>query len=212
MEERRILDLLVIRYPVLSSAKEEILIAFELLCNCYENKGKLLICGNGGSASDAEHIVGELMKNFSKDRNLDAKIKTDLIAVSYELGCQLANALQPALPAIALTSHTALNTAFMNDVNPELIFAQQVLGYGNPGDILLGISTSGNAKNVLYAFVTARALGMKTLGLTGKTGGRFNEYCDIVIHVPASVTHEIQELHLPVYHALCQMLEEYFWK
>jgi len=206
-----VLERLIFRYPLLSSSKEEIEKAYEILCECYESKNKLLICGNGGSASDSEHIVGELMKSFSKKRCLKQMIKDRLNETSPELGSQLAEFLQPALPAIALTNHTALNTAFSNDVDPFLIFAQQVLGYGNKGDVLMGISTSGNAKNVLNAMVTAKALGLKTIGLTGKTGGGFNNYCDIVIHVDATTTPEIQELHLPVYHALCQMLEEHFF-
>jgi D-sedoheptulose 7-phosphate isomerase len=211
MEPGSILDNMIKRYPILSSSRAEIHQAFNLLRDTYNRKGKLLICGNGGSAADAEHIVGELMKSFSKVRKLGEKVKNDLVTVSTETGAYLADHLQPGLPAIALTCHSALITAFSNDVDADLIFAQQVLGYGNPGDMLLGISTSGNAKNVLYAMVTAKALGIQTIGLSGKTGGQFNTVCDVVIHVNASSTPEIQELHLPVYHALCQMLEEYFF-
>ncbi len=211
MEPGSILENLIKRYPILSSSRAEIHQAFNLLRDTYNRKGKLLICGNGGSAADAEHIVGELMKSFSKVRKLGEKVKNDLITVSPETGAYLADHLQPGLPAIALTCHSALITAFSNDVDADLIFAQQVLVYGNPGDVLLGISTSGNAKNVLYAMVTAKALGISTIGLSGKTGGQFSSVCDVVIHVNASSTPEIQELHLPVYHALCQMLEEYFF-
>jgi D-sedoheptulose 7-phosphate isomerase len=206
-----ILERLIIRYPVLCESKNEIEQVFTLLCHSFENGGKLLVCGNGGSASDSEHIVGELMKSFSKKRSMPQPIKDSLKAASPDLGSYLAESLQPALPAIALTNHAALTTAFSNDVDPTLIFAQQVLGYGKKEDVFLGISTSGNANNVLNAFVTAKALGMKTIGLTGKTGGRFIGLCDALIRVDATSTPEVQELHLPVYHALCQMLEEYFF-
>jgi D-sedoheptulose 7-phosphate isomerase len=211
MDPYSILDKLIKRYPILSSSQKEISGAFNLLRDSYDKNGKLLICGNGGSASDAEHIVGELMKSFSKERKLSEEVRNNLIAVSSEKGEYLADHLQPGLPAIALTCHSALITAFSNDVDPDLVFAQQVLGYGTPGDVLMGISTSGNAKNVLNALLTAKALGISTIGLSGKTGGKFNDVCDIVIHVDATIIPEIQELHLPVYHTLCQMLEEYYF-
>ena len=186
-----ILERLCVRYPVLNATKGDIKQTFEILCECFENGGKLLICGNGGSASDSEHIVGELMKSFSKSRLLPQYIIDELITTSPGLGSYLSKKLQPALPAIALTNHAALTTAFSNDVDPVLIFAQQVMGYGKKGDVLMGISTSGSAKNVLYAFVTANALGLKTIGMTGRTGGSFNELCDVAIRVEAQVTHEI---------------------
>ena len=182
-----------------------------MLCYCFENRHKLLICGNGGSASDSEHIVGELMKSFAYHRTLSDDIKTKLIAAFADKGAYLAEKLQPALPAISLTCHSALNTAFANDVDPNLVFAQQVMGYGAKGDVLLGISTSGNAENVINAMVTARALGLRTIGLTGKSGGKLKEYCEVAIRVDGSETAEIQELHLPVYHALCKMLELKFF-
>lgn len=207
----KILDTLIVRYPLLETSRKEIASAFELLRQSYQQGGKLLLCGNGGSAADAEHIVGELMKSFSKERKLDESIKNSLVASSQKFGPRLAQNLQPGLPAISLTCHSALNTAFANDVDPELIFAQQVLGYGKKGDVLMGISTSGNSKNVLNAMVTARSLGLSVLGLSGRNGGGFNDFCDIVIHVDAEVTPEVQELHLPVYHALCEMLEHYFF-
>ena len=200
------------RYPALISCQMDIERAFGLMCECYQNKHKLLVCGNGGSASDAEHIVGELMKSFAHIRVLPDSIKDKLKAVSPDRGSYLASKLQPALTAISLTCHSSLNTAFSNDVDPHLIFAQQVIGYGLEGDILMGISTSGNAENVINALITARAKGLKTIGLTGETGGRLKEYCDVVIRVKGKETYEIQELHLPVYHALCQMLEIYFFK
>jgi D-sedoheptulose 7-phosphate isomerase len=200
------------RYPSLVSCRAEIEKAFEVLCECFRGKHKLLVCGNGGSASDAEHIVGELMKSFTRIRSLPDSIKDKLKAVSPDRGSYLASKLQPALTALSLTCHTALNTAFSNDVDPHLIFAQQVIGYGTEGDILMGISTSGNAENVIHALITARAKGLKTIGLTGESGGRLKEYCDVVISVKGKEIFEIQELHLPVYHALCQMLEIYFFK
>ncbi len=182
------------------------------MCECYQNRHKLLVCGNGGSASDAEHIVGELMKSFTQTRILAESVKTRLKAVSPDRGAYIAAKLQPALPAISLVSNISLNTAFSNDVDPHLIFAQQVLGYGREGDILMGISTSGNAENVINALITAKATGLKTIGLTGESGGKMSGYCDVVIRVKGIETFQIQELHLPVYHALCEMLEIYFFK
>jgi D-sedoheptulose 7-phosphate isomerase len=211
MTHKLILDKLITRYPVLAESLPDIENAYKLLENCYLQKKKLLICGNGGSASDAEHIVGELMKSFSLHRKLPELTKISLVKTSQERGSYLAEKLQPALRAIALTSHTALNTAFANDVDANLVFAQQVIGYGEKDDILLAISTSGNAENVNNALVTAKALGLKTIGLTGKSGGKLKENCDIVIGVNAHTTPEIQELHLPVYHALCLMLELHFF-
>lgn len=202
---------LIQRHPLLASSLDEITSAFELLTQCFEAGGKLLICGNGGSAADAEHMVGELMKGFSKKRTLAEPVRSRLISVSDEFGTNLADKLQTALPAIALTCQSSLITAISNDMDPDLIFAQQVIGYGMPGDILFALSTSGTSLNVLNAIVTAKAAGLKTIGMTGRDGGKFNQYCDLVIHVNATATHEVQELHVPVYHALCGMLEEYFF-
>jgi len=207
----QILENTLIRHPKLSSSLPDIRAAFDMLCDCYSNQHKLLICGNGGSASDSEHIVGELMKNFAFDRTLSGELKEKLKTASSQLGPRLADKLQPTLRAISLTSHSALNTAFANDVDPEMIFAQQVIGYGDKGDILMGISTSGNSANVVNAVVAAKALGLLTLGLTGRTGGKLMEYCDVVICVEGNDTAEIQELHLPAYHALCKMLELHFF-
>jgi D-sedoheptulose 7-phosphate isomerase len=204
--------ILLERYPSLSSSQTGIEKAFELLRECYKNKHKLLVCGNGGSAADAEHIVGELMKTFAQTRVLPDYIKDNLKTVSPDRGPYIASKLQPALTAISLTSHTSLNTAFSNDVDPHLIFAQQVIGYGLEGDVIMGISTSGKAENVINALITARAIGLKTIGLTGEAGGRLQEFCDVVIRVKGTETFEIQELHLPVYHALCQMLEIFFFR
>ncbi len=212
LEPNNILENTLERYPQLSSSLTDIKKAFELLCECFDNKNKLLVCGSGGSAADSDHIVGELMKSFACQRKLPEHIKRNLlITATNDIGSHLAEKLQPALRAISLTSHTALNTAFSNDVDPKLTFAQQVLGYGDKNDVLLGISTSGNSDYVINALVTAKALDLKTIGLTGRTGGKMREFCDINIRVEGSNTAEIQELHLPVYHALCLMLELHFF-
>ena len=205
------LDTLLTRYPQLDPCRESITRAYLYICSVFENGGKLLIVGNGGSAADAEHIVGELMKGFKNPRKLSAEQAGKLKAVDAELGKVLAENLQGALPAIALDGHPGLTTAYMNDCEPLLCFAQQVNGFGKKGDVLLGISTSGNSKNVLYAAVVARARGMKVIGLTGQKENKLQHYADVCIHVPQTETYKIQELHLPVYHALCLMLESRFY-
>ena len=204
-------ETLIKRYPDLQQIEKKILDSFFLLKECYENGGKLLIAGNGGSAADAEHIVGELMKGFKLSRKPKTDFAKKLIGENEELGTILAQNLQGALPAIALDGHLALSTAYMNDCEPLLCFAQQVNGYGKSGDIFLGISTSGNSKNVLYAAITARARGMKVVGLTGAKHNKLEQISDVCIRVPADETYMIQELHLPVYHCLCLMLEEEFF-
>ena len=205
------LEELMERYPVLAPVKGEIQAAYEILAASYEHGGKLLVAGNGGSCADAEHIVGELMKGFVKKRALPGDLQEKLKAEGGAKGEELAASLQSGLPAIALTGHAGLATAFLNDVNGEMIYAQQVCGYGKEGDVLLGISTSGNAKNIEYACITARAKGMKVIGLTGKNGGCLKGQSDVAIVVPEQETFKIQELHLPIYHALCLMLEERFF-
>lgn len=205
------IDILIERYPQLGSCKEDIRGAYEILETAYANGRKLLVCGNGGSASDSEHIVGELMKEFRLKRKVYSDQAASLKAIDPELGQVLAESLQGALPAISLTGHSSLQTAFMNDAEPELVFAQQVNGYGKPGDVLLGISTSGNSKNVLYAAVNAKAKGLKVIGLTGEKENKLMKYADVCIRVPKTETYEIQELHLPVYHCLCLMLEQKFF-
>lgn len=202
---------LVNRYPVLNSVKDEIVEAYFLLVESYKNEGKLLIAGNGGSAADAEHIVGELMKGFKLPRKLNENFTDKLISENEELGTVLAESLQGALPAIALDGHPALSTAYMNDCEPLLCFAQQVNGYGKAGDVFLGISTSGNSKNILYAATTAHAKGMKVIGLTGAKDSKLTQMSDVCIKVPQTETYMIQELHLPVYHCLCLMLEDEFF-
>lgn len=211
MEPMNYLEELLTRYPVLTSVKDDIKEAYEILENCYKNGGKLLIAGNGGSCADAEHIVGELMKGFVKPRAVSVEFAEKLTGADPVRGKELADKLQGGLPAIALTGHPGLSTAYLNDVDGNLIYAQQTYGYGKEGDVLLGISTSGNSKNIMYAMTAAKAMGMKTIGLTGRDGGELKETADVSIVVPEKETFKIQELHLPVYHALCLMLEERFF-
>lgn len=205
------MTLLIQRYPMLESIKKDIILAYHLMESCYSRGGKILIAGNGGSAADAEHIVGELMKGFKLPRKLPPVLQEKLISEDMELGHVLAENLQGALPAIALDGHLALSTAYMNDCNPLLCFAQQVNGYGNPGDVFWGISTSGNSKNILYAATTARAKGLKVVGLTGAKDSQLSALSNVCIKVPGTETYKIQELHLPVYHCLCLMLEDHFF-
>ena len=205
------LELLLQRYPILAGQRDEIAGAYQIIAASYEAGGKLLIAGNGGSAADAEHIVGELMKGFKKTRRLDEALAERLLRESPELGPDLVQHLQKALPAIAMDGHPALTTAYANDCAPLMCFAQQVNGYGRAGDVLLVISTSGKSKNILYAAVTARALGMKVVGLTGGADSPLLPLCDVCIRVPLQETYQIQELHLPIYHCLCLMLEEHFF-
>lgn len=207
----RHIDLLVERYPSLESAKNDIVAAYLLLEESYNNGGKLLVAGNGGSAADAEHIVGELMKGFKLPRKPEADFAEKLVEENQELGSVLAENLQGALPAIALDGHPALSTAYMNDCEPLLCFAQQVNGYGKSGDVFLGISTSGNSKNVLFAATTAHAKGMKVIGLTGAKDSKLKDMSDVCIKAPQTETYMIQELHLPIYHCLCLMLEDRFF-
>ena len=205
------IDLLILRYPLLIVAKDCIVEAYQILEESYTNDGKLLVAGNGGSAADAEHIVGELMKGFVNPRKLEAEYSDALITVNKELGRVLSENLQGALPAIALDGHLALTTAYLNDCEPLLCFAQQVNGYGRKSDVFLGISTSGNSRNILYAATVAKAKGMKVIGLTGEKDSKLSEISDTCIQVPETETYKIQELHLPVYHCLCLMLEDTFF-
>lgn len=205
------LNELVTRYPALEDRKDVIYSAAQKLIECFKNGGKLLICGNGGSCADGEHIVGELMKGFLEKRPISDEKKAEMKANSPDIPDSYLNSLQLALPAIALPSLTALNSAFCNDVDPELIYAQPLMGLGRPGDILLGISTSGNSKNVYAAALTAKALGLTVIGLTGALGGKLADIADICIKVPETETFKIQELHLPVYHYLCAAVESEFY-
>lgn len=207
------IDLLCERYPALKIVEDDIARAYQILEDSYKNGGKLLVAGNGGSAADAEHIVGELMKGFKLPRKPQSDFADKLIQTNTELGAVLAENLQGALPAIALDGHPALSTAYMNDCEPLLCFAQQVNGYGKTGDVFLAISTSGNSKKVLYAATTAHAKGMKVIGLTGAKSSKLEQMSDVCIKVPQIETYMIQEFHLPVYHCLCLMLEdEFFWE
>jgi len=202
---------LIDRIPALLACADDLQKAFDLLVTCYTNSGKLLVAGNGGSAADAEHIVGELMKEFKLKREVYAEQSERLKQIDPIMGAVLADHLQGALPAISLVGQTSLTTAYMNDSVPVLLFAQQVNGYGCPNDVFWGISTSGNSQNVLYAAIVAKANGMKVLGLTGQKDSKLAQLADVCIRVPETETYQIQELHLPVYHCLCMMLEEYFF-
>lgn len=205
------IDLLIERYLVLADIKDSLIDAYLLMEECYSNDGKLLIAGNGGSASDSEHIAGELMKSFKLERRISDELKEKLIAIDSVRGEQLAKNLQQPLMAIPLVAHEALSTAYINDVDGYGVFAQQMLGFGRPGDVFLAISTSGNSKNVMNATVVARALGVKIIGLTGEKGGELAELADVIVKAPSSETYMIQELHLPIYHCWCLMLEERFF-
>lgn len=204
-------DLLITRYPALSGIKESIIDAYREMEKAYLNKNKLLIAGNGGSAADCEHIAGELMKGFKLKRPLSDDEKAKLCSVDSELGEQIYQKLQGALPCISLVNHSALNTAYLNDVDGLFCFAQQVNGYACSGDVFLGISTSGNSKNVVYAAITAKAKGAVTVALTGERGGKLAEICDVCVRVPEEETYMIQEYCLPIYHCWCLMLEEKFF-
>ena len=188
------------RYPILENCADDIQAAVDVITEMYERENKLLLCGNGGSCADCEHISGEFLKGFLKKRPYE---KGEL-----DLEDEILSKLQKGISAIPLTSLTASLSAFNNDVDPNLNYAQLVQALGNLGDVFLGISTSGNAKNVAFAAKTAKAKGLFTIGLTGEKGGLLNEICDICIKVPENETYKIQELHLPVYHAICAQVEE----
>lgn len=199
------------RYPDLAPCIDEIQAALAMLESSYRQGGKLLICGNGGSAADSEHIACELMKSFCLPRPIQVNMRHALIETFGKDGEYLAANLQGALPTLPLVSQSALNTATANDVAGDMIFAQQVYGYGKPSDVLLAISTSGHSRNVVYALQVARVLGLQCIGLSGHTDKPFSRLCHVVIRVPAYQTFAIQELHLPIYHALCAALEEIFF-
>jgi D-sedoheptulose 7-phosphate isomerase len=205
------IDLLVERYPKLDVCRQSIEDAYIMLRDCYEHGGKLLVAGNGGSAADSEHIAGELMKRFEKPRPVPEEFAKKLKEVDPVLGAALAKNLEQSLMAIPLVAHEALTTAYINDVDGLGVFAQQLYGFGRPGDVFLGISTSGNSKNVLNATVVARAEGIKVIGLTGAKGGKLAEVSDVAIKAPETETYKVQECHLPIYHCLCLMLEDHFF-
>jgi phosphoheptose isomerase len=210
-EVKVILNQLFENFPQLEDCRESITRAFYLLQQCYSNQGKTLVCGNGGSAADAEHIVGELMKGFLLKRE-PTKMDEERLKTAFpkEYHYFTAN-LQRALPAISLVSQSSLATAFSNDVSPEMLFAQQVYGYGRAGDVLIGLSASGNSKNVVNAIKIAKSFEIHTIGFTGENGGLMKNFCDVIITVPARETFKVQEYHLPVYHALCAMIEKEFF-
>lgn len=199
------------RYPVLAGILPEVTAAIEMLCARFSAEGQLLLCGNGGSAADCTHIAGELAKGFLSKRALPAEDIQRLRKTGFPDASELSEKLQRGVRALSLTTPDALNTAFANDVDADLIFAQQVYVYGRPGDVLMGLSTSGNSRNVIAALKVAKAFGLRTVGLTGSTGGAMASLCDVCIKAPAEKTHEIQELHLPVYHAICAAVEAELW-
>lgn len=205
------IGLLIERYPVLDVCQDDIIAAFEILEECYVSDHKLLIAGNGGSAADAEHIAGELMKRFRVPRPVAPAFAEKLKAIDPVRGENLAKNLECGLMAIPLVAHEALTTAYINDVDGLGVFAQQLFGFGRPDDVFLGISTSGNAQNVIAATVVARALGIKVIGLTGADGGELARVADVAVRVPETETYKIQELHLPIYHTWCMMLEDRFF-
>ncbi len=205
------IELLIKRYPILQNIEEDIIDAYLMMEECYKNGGKLLIAGNGGSAADSEHIAGELMKRFKIQRPVSSEMAEELIKIDPERGSKLAENLECSLMAIPLVAHEALTTAYINDVDGQGVFAQQLFGFGRKGDVFLGISTSGNSKNIMNATVVARALGIKVIGLTGETGGELSQVADVVVRVPQKETYMIQELHLPIYHCWCLMLEDKFF-
>jgi D-sedoheptulose 7-phosphate isomerase len=207
-----ILQELVSRHPQLLAVEEEIRRAAECLITCYQQGLKVLVCGNGGSCSDSDHIVGELMKGFEQKRPLGDSLKKKLSNIDVERGKYLSEKLQQCLPAISLTVHNALITAVANDTDFNLVFAQQVVGYGNRGDVLIAISSSGNSQNVVDAIITAKAKEMVVIGITGETGGKMKSFCDVLINVPERRTTYVQELHLPIFHTICLMLENFFFQ
>lgn len=205
-----ILDDLFVRYRQLTPIKLKIYECTELMIQAYNSGHKMLICGNGGSAADALHMVGELMKGFVCCRTISDEMKEKILENSENAGYINKN-LQGTLPAIALVGSAALDSAYANDRAPDLVFAQQILGLGHCDDVFLGISTSGRSRNVIYAAEVAKAKGLKVIALTGKDGGVFGNKCDCLINVPETETYKIQELHLPVYHTICLALENEFF-
>jgi D-sedoheptulose 7-phosphate isomerase len=205
------IDLLIERYPALNVCRQSIIDAYQIMEDCYARDGKLLIAGNGGSAADSEHIAGELMKRFKTPRPVPEEFAERLKEVDPVRGDNLAKNLERGLMAIPLVAHEAMTTAYINDVDGQGVFAQQLYGFGRAGDVFLGISTSGNSKNVMSATVVARALGIKVIGLTGAKGGELAKVADVAVMVPQTETYMIQELHLPVYHCWCLMLEDHFF-
>lgn len=213
MEKRKkiYIEELVKRYPMLENVRNEIIAGYQIMEETYENGGKLLVAGNGGSAADSEHIVGELMKSFDRTRRIPSDFVQKLVGLDKKRGVELAKKLEQPLTAISLVGHEAFTTAYINDVDASIVIAQQLYGYGKRGDVFLGISTSGNSDNIINAAVVARAMGVKVIGLTGFNGGKLVDIADVTVVVPEKETYKIQEIHLPIYHCWCHMLEEHFF-
>lgn len=205
-ETHGILEKTIKDHPALETCRNEIVGSFEIIMECYKNNGMVLICGNGGSAADSEHIVGELMKGFMKKRPLP-KEHREILADK-----ELYENMQGALPAVSLVSQTAITTAFSNDVKSDMVFAQQVYGYRGKNNVLIGLTTSGNSKNIVNAVKVANAFGMETIGMTGRDGGILQELCTVTVKAPEKETYRVQEYHLPIYHALCAMVESEFFE
>lgn len=194
-------------YPDLGRCAKEIEAACKLVTDCYLQGGKVLTCGNGGSCSDAGHIVGELMKSFETCRPIKQRLAKKLMSISPDRGKILAGKLELGLPAISLNAHEALTSAVLNDIGADFVFAQQVVGFGATGDVLVAISSSGNSRNVVDAAITARAMDLRVIGLVGQDGGKLKEFCDVAICAPAVKTRKVQEYHLPIYHTICKTVE-----
>lgn len=199
------------RFPEIESCRKSLASAFDILKTCYKSGKKVLVCGNGGSAADSEHIVGELMKGFLLKRPISEKDREKLRLVFPKDWAYISNNLQRALPAISLISQSAILTAFINDVAADMVFAQQVFAYANEGDVLIALSTSGNSKNVVNAIKVAKAYGVHTIGMTGNNGGEMKQLCDVTLLIPFTQTYRVQEYHLSVYHTLCAMIELEFF-
>lgn len=199
------------RYPSLASCSDEIAQARDMIISSYKNGGKLLLCGNGGSCADCEHIVGELMKGFMLKRPVSEKQRQEMKKNNRNLTDEVVSKLQRALPAVSLPGLTGLNSAFCNDVDPKLIYAQGVMGLGKKDDVLLALSTSGNSENCVAAANVAKALGLKVIALTGQTGGKLKNIADVCVCAPETQTYKVQELHLPIYHYICAAVENEFF-
>lgn len=217
-KQSAVIDTLISTYPALRAVSDDIIKAVELCARSFENGGRLYICGNGGSAADSSHITGELMKSFKLRRSCPEKLRASLLSLGDKIGgnyaqlCgEITNKLESALPVFALTESSALITAIANDTSADMIFAQQICGYARSGDVLLALTTSGNSKNCVYAALTAAACGARVIAMTGAGGGEIARISDVSIRVPASETYAVQEYHLPIYHAICAMLEQYFF-
>lgn len=211
-EKEKIFKEMISRYPELSVCQNQIKNAYQVLEQLYEDNGILYVAGNGGSAADSEHIVGELMKSFMAKRGIDDNVKKTLIERFQYDGERIANKIEGGLPAVSLPSLVALSTAVSNDISEEMVFAQMLNSIGKRGDVFWGISTSGNSKNIVAAMMLARAKEMVTIGMCGLERCKLDSLCDVVIHVPEKETYKVQELHLPIYHTLCAMLESHFWR